>query len=147
MLAIIIINVMVYRSSLITRFPIDILIAISLIPFAGFVFGFFCAWAAREPPRSRRTIMLETGLKNAQICLAIMIVTFPSEKVGVLMMMPIYFLFFQVNIFFILYIKNFIVSDQNKWKASNYIKLCAKIDYWIINFFDAMKMRNKKDSL
>jgi len=96
MLSIIVINVMVYRSSLITRFPVDILIAISLIPFAGFVFGFFCAWAAREPPRSRRTIMLETGLKNAQICLAIMIVTFPSEKVGVLMMMPIYFLFFQL---------------------------------------------------
>ena len=103
MLSIIVINVMVYRSSLITRFPVDILIAISLIPFAGFVFGFFCAWAAREPPRSRRTIMLETGLKNAQICLAIMIVTFPSEKVGVLMMMPIYFLFFQVNIIFLLY--------------------------------------------
>ena len=86
-----------YRSSLFTRFPLDIIAAISVIPVAGFVFGFFCSWAAQEPPRSRRTIMLETGLKNAQICLAIMMVTFPSEKVGVLMMMPLYFLCFQVQ--------------------------------------------------
>ena len=40
--------------------------------------------------------MLETGLKNAQICLAILTVSFPITDVGVLMMMPLYFLFFQV---------------------------------------------------
>jgi len=39
--------------------------------------------------------MLETGLKNAQICLAILTVSFPITDVGVLMMMPLYFLFFQ----------------------------------------------------
>lgn len=90
-------NIAIYRMSLITRFPTDILIAISIIPVSGFAIGFFCAMAAREPPRSRRTIMLETGLKNAQICLAIMIVTFPPEKIGVLMMMPVYFVAFQIG--------------------------------------------------
>jgi len=40
--------------------------------------------------------MLETGLKNAQICLAILVASFPIEKIGVLEMMPLYFLFFQV---------------------------------------------------
>ena len=59
--------------------------------------GFGCSWAVCEKPRARRTIMLETGLKNAQICLAILKVSFPIQKIGVLQMMPIYFLIFQVK--------------------------------------------------
>ncbi|CAG5078193.1 Oidioi.mRNA.OKI2018_I69.PAR.g8924.t1.cds [Oikopleura dioica] len=89
------INIALYGSSLVKRFPVDILIAISCVPWMGFVFGFVFARLAREPPRSARTIMLETGLKNAQICLIIMMMAFPPEKIGVLMMMPVYFLFFQ----------------------------------------------------
>jgi len=95
MSTIIICQILIYKTSLITRFPVDVLIAISFIPGLGFIFGFLCSWIVREPPRARRTIMLETGLKNAQICLAIMLVTFPAEKVGVLMMMPMYFVMFQ----------------------------------------------------
>ena len=41
--------------------------------------------------------MVETGLKNGQICLAIMMVTFEAEEIGVLMMVPIYFVMFQVG--------------------------------------------------
>ena len=93
---ILITQVIIYGWSLVTRFPLDILISCSIIPAAGFLIGFGCSMLAKEPPRSQRTIMLETGLKNAQICLAIMIVTFPPEKVGVLMMMPMYFVVFQV---------------------------------------------------
>ena len=89
-------NVAIYRSSLVTRFPVDVLISLSLLPVAGFAIGYVAATAVREPPRSRRTIMLETGLKNAQVCLAIMLVTFENDKVGVLMMVPIYLLAFQV---------------------------------------------------
>lgn len=100
MSTIIICQIFIYKISLITRFPVDVLIAISFIPALGFIFGFLCSWIVREPPRARRTIMLETGLKNAQICLAIMLVTFPAEKVGVLMMMPIYFVVFQVSFIF-----------------------------------------------
>lgn len=93
---ILITQVIIYGWSLVTRFPLDILISCSIIPAAGFLIGFGCSMLAKEPPRSQRTIMLETGLKNAQICLAIMIVTFPPEKVGVLMMMPMYFVVFQI---------------------------------------------------
>ena len=52
--------------------------------------------------------MLETGLKNAQICLAILTVSFPITDVGVLMMMPLYFLFFQVcsKFFMVLMVKS-----------------------------------------
>ena len=99
LVALIGINIGLYGASLVKRFPIDILIAISCVPWLGFVFGFVFARLAKEPPRSARTIMLETGLKNAQICLIIMMMAFPPEKIGVLMMMPLYFLFFQVKIF------------------------------------------------
>jgi len=95
LVALIGINIGLYGASLVKRFPVDILIAISCVPWLGFVFGFVFARLAKEPPRSARTIMLETGLKNAQICLIIMMMAFPPEKIGVLMMMPLYFLFFQ----------------------------------------------------
>ena len=77
------VNAAIYRTSLLTRFPSDIVIAIALMPVSGFICGLLFAWAAKEPPKSRRTIMLETGLKNGQICLAIMLVTLPVEKIGV----------------------------------------------------------------
>ena len=39
LLVIVATNIVIYRSSLVVRFPIDILIAISIIPVSGFIIG------------------------------------------------------------------------------------------------------------
>ena len=92
----VIVNLMIFKWSVILYFPKSMLIACALLPFSGFLLGFGCSYAVCETPRARRTIMLETGLKNAQICLAILKVSFPIARIGVLQMMPLYFLVFQV---------------------------------------------------
>jgi len=89
-------NILIFKSSIVLYFPRSMLVACALLPFAGFLLGFGCSYAVCEKPRARRTIMLETGLKNAQICLAILKVSFPISKLGVLQMMPLYFLIFQL---------------------------------------------------
>ena len=116
MIMITVCNCLIFKTSVFKYFPMDVMAACALVPAAGFIIGKFtgsspemdrmsieihrsgfgCSYAVCEKPRARRTIMLETGLKNAQICLAILTVSFPITDVGVLMMMPLYFLFFQV---------------------------------------------------
>jgi len=96
MVLLFVMNFLIFGLAAVLMFPIPMLIACALLPFIGFVLGFGCSYAVCEAPRARRTIMLETGLKNAQICLAILKVSFPIERLGVLQMMPLYFLLFQV---------------------------------------------------
>ena len=91
------INILIFKMSIILYFPPSMLVACALLPACGFLLGFGCSYAVCEVPRARRTIMLETGLKNAQICLAILKVSFPIARIGVLQMMPLYFLLFQVD--------------------------------------------------
>jgi len=90
------INILIFKMSIILYFPPSMLVACALLPACGFLLGFGCSYAVCEVPRARRTIMLETGLKNAQICLAILKVSFPIARIGVLQMMPLYFLLFQI---------------------------------------------------
>jgi len=97
--------------------PLDVLSVCFIIPIIGFILGYASASVTRQKPRVRRTIMLETGLKNAPICLTILKLTFPIKDIGVLLLLPIYIIIFQTFqsiVLFVLFTKVLKVKDEKE---------------------------------
>lgn len=47
--------------------------------------------------RSRRTVSMETGCQNIQLCSTILNVTFPPEAIGPLFFFPLLYMIFQLG--------------------------------------------------
>ncbi|CAH6844149.1 hepatic sodium/bile acid cotransporter [Phodopus roborovskii] len=68
----------------------------SLMPFSGFLLGYVLSALFQLSPRCRRTISMETGFQNVQLCSTILNVTFPPEVIGPLFFFPLLYLIFQL---------------------------------------------------
>lgn len=53
-------------------------------------------WALLPPHRCRRTISMETGFQNIQLCSTILNVTFPPQVIGPLFFFPLLYMIFQL---------------------------------------------------
>ncbi|KAG5857600.1 sodium/bile acid cotransporter-like [Anguilla anguilla] len=67
----------------------------SLMPLIGFLLGYIMSCVFRVKERCRRTIAVETGCQNIQLCSTILKVTFPPEGIGALFLFPVVYIFFQ----------------------------------------------------
>uniref|UniRef100_A0A8C3R840 Solute carrier family 10 member 4 n=1 Tax=Cyanoderma ruficeps TaxID=181631 RepID=A0A8C3R840_9PASS len=66
-----------------------------LMPLAGYALGYGLATVFKMPPHCRRTVSLETGCQNVQLCTAILKLTFSPELIGSMYMFPLLYALFQ----------------------------------------------------
>ncbi|KAG5846868.1 hypothetical protein ANANG_G00119540 [Anguilla anguilla] len=74
-----------------------LLVTASLMPLSGFLFGYLLSSIFRLKGKCRRTVGVETGCQNAQICFTVLKVAFPLEVIGPLFLFPFVFIIFQTT--------------------------------------------------
>ncbi|XP_072218550.1 hepatic sodium/bile acid cotransporter [Leuresthes tenuis] len=68
----------------------------ALMPFIGYSFGYIISSLFRLNHSERRTIAMETGCQNIQLCLTILKVAFPPAMMGSMFMFPLVYASFQL---------------------------------------------------
>nr|XP_002124965.2 uncharacterized protein LOC100186727 isoform X2 [Ciona intestinalis] len=77
-------------------FPVPVLACCAILPMSGYILGYFFAFLFRENPKCRRTICVETGCQNVQLCGTVLKLAFDPIIVGVLFLLPLVYMAFQV---------------------------------------------------
>ncbi|XP_047226995.1 ileal sodium/bile acid cotransporter [Girardinichthys multiradiatus] len=68
----------------------------TVYPFIGFSLGFLLAWFVGQPWNKCRTIALETGFQNAQLCSTIVQLSFSPAELEVMFAFPLIYSIFQL---------------------------------------------------
>ncbi|KAJ7326634.1 hypothetical protein JRQ81_016393 [Phrynocephalus forsythii] len=80
---------------LLATIPATVYMVAILMPLAGYGCGYGVATLFRLPPHCKRTVSLETGCQNVQLCTAILKLTFPPQLIGSMYMFPLLYALFQ----------------------------------------------------
>ncbi|XP_030419301.1 sodium/bile acid cotransporter 4 isoform X2 [Gopherus evgoodei] len=80
---------------LLASIPASVYIVALLMPLAGYASGYGLATLFHLPPHCKRTVSLETGCQNVQLCTAILKLTFPPHLIGSMYMFPLLYALFQ----------------------------------------------------
>lgn len=80
-----------------TLFSPHLIITTALMPIIGYTSGYALATLCRLSERCKRTVSMETGMQNVQLCSTILKVAFCREEIGALYLFPLIFLVFQVS--------------------------------------------------
>uniref|UniRef100_A0A3B4CE55 Hepatic sodium/bile acid cotransporter n=1 Tax=Pygocentrus nattereri TaxID=42514 RepID=A0A3B4CE55_PYGNA len=73
----------------------QLLAVASLMPLIGYLFGYILSTLFRMASECKRTIAVETGCQNIQLCSTILKVAFPLEVIGPLFLFPLIYIIFQ----------------------------------------------------
>ncbi|XP_039267149.2 uncharacterized protein LOC120342401 [Styela clava] len=76
-------------------FPTEVVYCAAILPMTGYIFGFCFARLFRENQKSCRTICVETGCQNVQLCGTVLKLAFDPILVGVMILLPIIYMAFQ----------------------------------------------------
>uniref|UniRef100_A0A8C5LK96 Ileal sodium/bile acid cotransporter n=1 Tax=Leptobrachium leishanense TaxID=445787 RepID=A0A8C5LK96_9ANUR len=68
----------------------------TIFPLAGYFFGFLLAFIAKQSWRRCRTVALETGTQNTQLCTTIVQLSFTPEQLGLMFSFPLIYSIFQI---------------------------------------------------
>ncbi|KAK9956405.1 hypothetical protein ABG768_014141 [Culter alburnus] len=91
---------------LLATIPASVYLVAVLMPMAGYAAGYGLATLFDLAPNSRRTVSLETGCQNVQLCTAILKLAFPPQLMGGMYMFPLLYALFQAaeaGIFILVY--------------------------------------------
>ncbi|XP_078477882.1 sodium/bile acid cotransporter 4 [Lampetra planeri] len=77
------------------QLPATVYLVAVLMPLVGYGVGFGLARLCRLPPSLCRTISMETGCQNVQLCTAILKLTFHPEAIGAIFLFPLLYALFQ----------------------------------------------------
>uniref|UniRef100_A0A667XR47 Solute carrier family 10 member 4 n=1 Tax=Myripristis murdjan TaxID=586833 RepID=A0A667XR47_9TELE len=80
---------------LLSTIPPSVYMVAVLMPLCGYAAGYGLAVLFDLPPNSRRSVSLETGCQNVQLCTAILKLTFPPQLMGGMYMFPLLYALFQ----------------------------------------------------
>ncbi|XP_071751791.1 sodium/bile acid cotransporter 4 [Centroberyx gerrardi] len=80
---------------LLSTIPPSVYVVAVLMPLCGYAAGYGLAMLFDLPPNSRRSVSLETGCQNVQLCTAILKLTFPPHLMGGMYMFPLLYALFQ----------------------------------------------------
>ncbi|NWW88979.1 NTCP protein, partial [Rhynochetos jubatus] len=95
--AIIVLSVANMGSGITVVFSPSLLGSSALMPFIGFLLGYVLSAAFKLDGRCRRTVCMETGCQNVQLCSTILKVAFAPEIIGPLYFFPLLYLLFQLG--------------------------------------------------
>ncbi|XP_070836004.1 hepatic sodium/bile acid cotransporter-like [Chaetodon trifascialis] len=73
----------------------DVLSVAALMPLIGFTLGYVMSVICRLSPQCSRTISMETGCQNIQLCVVILKVAFPPQVIGPLFLFPLIYMTLQ----------------------------------------------------
>ncbi|XP_049451628.1 sodium/bile acid cotransporter-like isoform X2 [Epinephelus fuscoguttatus] len=73
----------------------DFLVVVTLMPMTGFMLGYGMSVLCRLTPQCSRTVSMETGCQNIQLCTTILKVAFPPEIIGPMFFFPLLYCTFQ----------------------------------------------------
>ncbi|KAF6132896.1 solute carrier family 10 member 4 [Phyllostomus discolor] len=91
---------------LLASIPATVYMVAIVMPLAGYASGYGLATLFHLPPNCKRTVCLETGSQNVQLCTAILKLAFPPRFIGSMYMFPLLYALFQsaeAGIFVLLY--------------------------------------------
>ncbi|RVE57127.1 hypothetical protein OJAV_G00213060 [Oryzias javanicus] len=74
---------------------VDVLTAAALMPLIGFTLGYVVSVICKLSPQCSRTVSMETGFQNIQLCTAILKVAFPPQVIGPMFLFPLIYVAFQ----------------------------------------------------
>ncbi|XP_060947984.1 hepatic sodium/bile acid cotransporter [Limanda limanda] len=74
-----------------------LLVSAALMPLIGYTVGYLISSLCRLSQPERRTVAMETGCQNSQLCTALLKNAFPPAAMGPLFMFPLVFAFFQIT--------------------------------------------------
>lgn len=80
---------------LLATIPPSVYVVAVLMPLCGYAAGYGLAVLFDLPPNSRRSVSLETGCQNVQLCTAILKLAFPPQLMGGMYMFPLLYALFQ----------------------------------------------------
>ncbi|KAF1554810.1 Sodium/bile acid cotransporter, partial [Eudyptes schlegeli] len=95
--AIIVLSAANVGSSITVVFSPSLLGSSALMPFIGFLLGYVLSAIFKLNDRCRRTVCMETGCQNVQLCSTILKVAFAPEIIGPLYFFPLLYLLFQLG--------------------------------------------------
>uniref|UniRef100_A0A3P8RQR6 Hepatic sodium/bile acid cotransporter n=1 Tax=Amphiprion percula TaxID=161767 RepID=A0A3P8RQR6_AMPPE len=76
-------------------FEPDMIFVAAVMPMIGYMLGYVMSVLCRLSPQCCRTISMETGCQNIQLCSAILKVAFPPQVIGPLFLFPLLYITFQ----------------------------------------------------
>ncbi|XP_059197503.1 sodium/bile acid cotransporter 4 [Centropristis striata] len=80
---------------LLSTIPPSVYVVAVLMPLCGYAAGYGLAVLFELPPNCRRSVSLETGCQNVQLCTAILKLAFPPYLMGGMYMFPLLYALFQ----------------------------------------------------
>lgn len=80
---------------LLSTIPPSVYVVAVLMPLCGYAAGYGLALLFELPPNSCRSVSLETGCQNVQLCTAILKLAFPPQLMGGMYMFPLLYALFQ----------------------------------------------------
>ncbi|CAN2388466.1 bile acid:sodium symporter activity [Pristimantis euphronides] len=80
---------------LLATIPPSVYIVAVIMPMIGYSMGYGLATFFNLPPNCRRTVSLETGCQNVQLCTALLKLAFPAHLIGSMYMFPLLYALFQ----------------------------------------------------
>ncbi|XP_029787894.1 sodium/bile acid cotransporter 4 [Suricata suricatta] len=80
---------------LLASIPASVYVVAVFMPLAGYASGYGLATLFRLPPNCKRTVCLETGSQNVQLCTAILKLAFQPQLIGSMYMFPLLYALFQ----------------------------------------------------
>lgn len=80
---------------LLSTIPFSVYVVAILMPMCGYAAGYGLARLFDLPPNSCRSVSLETGCQNVQLCTAILKLAFPPQLIGGMYMFPLLYALFQ----------------------------------------------------
>uniref|UniRef100_A0A672GBG0 Hepatic sodium/bile acid cotransporter n=1 Tax=Salarias fasciatus TaxID=181472 RepID=A0A672GBG0_SALFA len=102
----------------------DILTAAALLPAIGFALGYLLSYFSRVSSRCCRTISMETGCQNIQLCTTILKVSFDLEVIGPMFLFPLLYITTQCCEALLLSFQNFmavcVAMRQHVQEVINY---------------------------
>ncbi|KAM6968525.1 hepatic sodium/bile acid cotransporter-like isoform 1-T2 [Tautogolabrus adspersus] len=75
----------------------DIMTVAVVMPMTGFIMGYVMSVICKQSPQLCRTIAMETGCQNIQLCITILKVTFSPQTIGALFLFPLIYFTLQVT--------------------------------------------------
>jgi len=99
-------------------FPYKLLAACAVLPLAGYLVGFVAPRIFKQELKSCRTLMVETGCQNANICAAVLKLSFNPLDTGIYFLIPYVYMCLQIQELFAIYAiwKNFLFNEDKEQK-------------------------------